>query len=256
MRHSIRQAKAQAAEKSKKRDHPILRGAVAFFFAITLIAGGYGMFVHPETPLPRAWNPMQPLRIDDQITPLTAWKLSRASDDPALCLAALDGYASFTPMNDMVISDQCHIQDRVTLSAVGQAKLDEVETRCAIALRLAMWEHHSLQPAAQQFLSATVQSITQIGSYNCRAIRTLEGTSTRMSTHATAEAIDISGFQFANGERISLLRDWDGNTPQAQFLRAARDGACSFFKLTLSPDYNALHADHFHLQSRGWGLCR
>ncbi|MDO6590381.1 MULTISPECIES: extensin family protein [Rhodobacterales] len=77
-----------------------------------------------------------------------------------------------------------------------------------------------------------------------------------MSTHATAEAIDISGFQFSNGERISLIRDWDGNTSQAQFLRAARDGACSFFKLTLSPEYNALHADHFHLQSRGWGLCR
>ncbi|RBW41111.1 hypothetical protein DS901_17455 [Loktanella sp. D2R18] len=87
-------------------------------------------------------------------------------------------------------------------------------------------------------------------------MRTVDGNSTSMSTHATAEAIDISGFQFSNGERISLIRDWDGNTSQAQFLRAARDGACSFFKLTLSPEYNALHADHFHLQSRGWGLCR
>ncbi|MDO6590382.1 hypothetical protein DS901_17460 [Loktanella sp. D2R18] len=149
MRHSIRQAKARAAVETKKRDHPILRGVVAFFFAMTLLAGGYGMFVHPETPLPRGWNPVQPLRIDDAITPLTTWKLSRASDDPALCLAALDGYSSFTPMSDMVISDQCHIQDRVALSAVGQAKLAEVETRCAIALRMAMWEYHSLQPAVR-----------------------------------------------------------------------------------------------------------
>jgi hypothetical protein len=256
MRHSIRQAKAQAAEETKKRDHPILRGVVAFLFAMTLLAGGYGMFAHPDTPLPGAWNPLQPLHIDDAVTPLTAWKLSRASEDAALCVAALDGHASFTPLSDMVVSDQCHIQDRVALSGVGQSGISEVETRCSIALRLAMWERHSLQPAAQRFMGSPVKSITQIGSYNCRAMRTLDGNSTSMSTHATAEAIDVSGFTFTNGEQIALIRDWEGDTPQAQFLRAARDGACEFFKLTLSPEYNALHADHFHLQSQGWGLCR
>ena len=50
------------------------------------------------------------------------------------------------------------------------------------------------------------------------------------------------------------LADFTGDA--AAFLQAARDGACDWFSLTLSPDYNSLHEDHFHLQSRGWGLCR
>ncbi|SFR54966.1 Uncharacterized conserved protein [Yoonia tamlensis] len=256
MRHSIRQAKVKADETDKKRARPRLRGVGAFVFALMILAGGVGLFTHPATPLAPAWNPLQPLRIDDPLTPLTGWKLSRAANDPAQCLAALDGHAAARAMPDFTVSDQCHIQTRVDLSRVGRAQLTPVETRCAIALRLAMWERHSVQPAAQQHLGSAVDVINHIGSYNCRAMRTADGTSTSMSTHATAAAIDISGFALANGTKITLIDDWQGDTANARFLRALRDGACQFFRLTLSPDYNALHADHFHLQSRGWGLCR
>jgi len=77
-----------------------------------------------------------------------------------------------------------------------------------------------------------------------------------MSLHATAEAIDIGGFELTNGRRISLLADWNGEQDAQSFLREAKNGACKWFATTLGPDYNSLHADHFHLQSRGWGLCR
>ena len=77
-----------------------------------------------------------------------------------------------------------------------------------------------------------------------------------MSTHATADAVDITGFRFADGRQLRLISDWDSSGRDAAFLRAARDGACDWFGLTLSPDFNALHADHFHLQARGWGGCR
>ena len=45
------------------------------------------------------------------------------------------------------------------------------------------------------------------------------------------------------------------------FLREVRDGACRLFPTTLSPDYNAAHADHLHLDmaergKMGWGVCR
>ena len=77
-----------------------------------------------------------------------------------------------------------------------------------------------------------------------------------MSTHATAEAIDVSGFVTEDGRAINLLEDWDGPGAEAAFLREVRDGACRWFVTTLGPEYNNLHHDHFHLQSRGWGLCR
>lgn len=260
MRHAKRQQMAQdaakAQSKKKTRSWALISGLAAFFFAGVLAYGGYQALVHPDTPLPRAWNPMQPLAVSDPVTPLTGWKLNRAVASFDQCLAALNGFAAVQPQEPLEDTDQCFIRDRVALSGVGDARLAPLETRCAIALRTAMWERHSLQPAAAEFLGTSVQSIQHIGSYNCRLLRTSAGPSTRMSTHATADAIDITGFGFADGLQVRLIDDWEGTGPKADFLRAARDGACKWFSLTLSPDYNRLHADHFHLQSRGWGLCR
>jgi len=42
---------------------------------------------------------------------------------------------------------------------------------------------------------------------------------------------------------------------KGQFLRKVRDGACQVFLTTLSPDYNAQHHDHFHLDMGGWAKC-
>lgn len=260
MRHAKRQAMAQDAAKKKRktrgRSFALIRGLAAFAFAGVLIGGAYQMVMHPETPLPRHWNPVQPLLISDPVTPFTAWKLNRAVANAQSCLAVLDGQAALQTLSDLEDSAQCHIRDRVDLRGVGGTRLDSVETRCAIALRLAMWERHSLQPAARDIMGTDLQSIDHFGSYSCRTMRTSSGPSTRMSTHATADAIDVSGFGFADGRRITLLQHWGGQGPEAAFLRAARDGACEWFNLTLSPYYNSLHADHFHLQSRGWGLCR
>lgn len=251
-------AQKPAADEGRKtsRGRSIIRGAVAFLFVGLLGFGGYQALLHPDTPLPTAWNPTRPLVIDDPVTPFTGWKLNRAAADITRCEAVLTGAAAWRRLADLETSDQCHIRGRVALSQVGSARIGTVETRCAIALRLAMWERHSLQPAARDIIGADLAAIDHIGSYSCRAMRTTDGGTGRMSTHATADAIDITGFRFTDGQTIRLVDDWSGNGPAASFLRAARDGACDWFSLTLSPDYNTLHADHFHLQSKGWGLCR
>jgi len=64
------------------------------------------------------------------------------------------------------------------------------------------------------------------------------------------------GFQFEDGRQISLINDWDDAGNAGKFLRAARDGACDTFGNVLGPEYNAAHADHFHLGMRGFRLCR
>lgn len=260
MRHAKRQAMAQDAAKKqsdkKRSGHPIISGVVSLFLVVLIGLGGHQLVYHPDTPLPPQWNPTQPLLVSDPVTPITSWKLDRAAANGAACLGALNGVAALQSMANLETSDQCHIRDRVSLTSVGGTRLNDVETRCAIALRLAMWERHSLQPAALDILGSALTGIDHIGSYNCRALRTSSGQSKRMSTHATADAIDIAGFRFADGRKVNLISGWYSETVDAQFLRAARDSACDWFKLTLSPDYNRLHADHFHLQSKGWGLCR
>lgn len=226
------------------------------FIVFGLFWGGYQALYHPDTPLPRGWNPTVPLAINDDVTPLTTWKLERALATPQACFATLDSAAQFAQLPDLETSESCHIRERLDLSGVAGARIDPVETRCAIALRMAMWATHDLAPQAKDLFGAELTGIDHIGSYNCRRIRTASGASNRWSTHATADAIDITGFQLSDGTRMRLINDWDDGGPKGEFLRRARDSACTWFRVTLSPDYNHLHADHFHLQSKGWGLCR
>ena len=160
--------------------------------------------------------------------------------------------AEVTPLDDREETNACGITGRVVLRGVGQAALGEVETACATALRLAMWERHDLQPLAQEIFGSSVARIAHIGSYNCRRISGSE----RMSTHARAAAIDVTGFTLTDGTKLRLLNDWTTQGKAAEFLRRARNGSCDWFGTTLGPDYNAAHADHFHLQNEGWGTCR
>src|SRR3546814_7597660 len=102
-----------------------------------------------------------------------------------------------------------------------------------------------VQPSAQLYFKTKVTDIEHYGSYNCCRI---DGRSeAAWSEHATADAIDVAGFRFANGMRITVRHDWKTDSTAAAFLHTIRDGACSLFSTTLSPDYNAAHADHLHL---------
>lgn len=216
---------------------------------------GYVAMTHPDTPLPAGWNPAVPLQVSHKPSPITGWKLRRAAKSLSTCVAAMDD-VSIEVRPPLRESDRCGIDERVRVSAVGQSQLVPIDTSCAIVLRLAMWERHALQPAAIRHLGSNLKRIRHFSSYSCRPIRTLDGNGNRMSTHATGEAIDIAGFDFSDGRRVTLLAHWNGTPDDQAFLREARDGACRWFATTLGPDYNSLHADHFHLQSRGWGLCK
>jgi hypothetical protein len=77
-----------------------------------------------------------------------------------------------------------------------------------------------------------------------------------MSQHATANAFDIAGFRLRSGRVVSVKLDWGKTNTAGRFLFIARDGLCDWFNLTLSPDYNADHADHFHADMGWWRSCR
>ena len=242
--------------KKRNKARVIFRAGFVFVLIFGAILGTAAVF-HPDTPLPDGWNPTMPLNVADQVTPLTTWKLRRAVSDREQCLSALGRAAVATPLTITETRDpNCQVRVPVRLKDVGMAAISVRETDCATALRLAMWEHHGLQPAAGAYLGTGITEIVDNGSYNCRRMRTSAGGSTRWSTHATARAIDVSGFRTADGRNIRLIRDWDGQDATARFLRDIRDASCKWFATTLSPEYNALHADHFHLQSTGWGTCR
>lgn len=98
--------------------------------------------------------------------------------------------------------------------------------------------------------------VDHFGSYACRNVRGAHSEGGQRSQHATANALDVAGFRWQSGHQIRLVNDWESDGPEAAFLREVLDGACRFFKGTLSPDYNAAHRDHFHLDQEPYRICQ
>ncbi|AQU84432.1 MULTISPECIES: extensin-like domain-containing protein [unclassified Halomonas] len=208
--------------------------------------------------IPRHWAPWAPLYVDDPITPVTQLKLKRLNDNREACLAALntvpESELSYTPLADYAPTASCPLSNVVRMQSSSVRFNQSFVATCPLALAWVMYERHSLQPAAKEIMGSRVAQVDHLGSFACRNVYGRE--SGRRSEHATAEALDVAGFRFEDGQQITLLNHWDNDGETGEFLRAARDGACNVFGNVLGPDYNAAHADHFHLGMRGFRLCR
>lgn len=202
---------------------------------------------------PRAFDPFA--LPDAAQTPnfLTHWQMRQIDLNAADCAQVLTRAglpAMLRPARNQ--GSICEVSGALAMSRLSTARLRTEDMRCAIAARLYMWERHHLQPKARSILGEEIAEILHFGSFSCRTIRGRSG----MSQHATANAFDISGFRTKSGKLISVKRDWGKVTPEGVFLSVARNGLCEWFNATLSPDYNADHADHFHVDMGWWKTCR
>lgn len=173
------------------------------------------------------------------------------SPDERQCLAQLgQSLANFTPLPDQYFGAGCSTLNTVRLSWLRSddahlqlANLGPVT--CSLATALEGWARYGVDRAARQALGSPLARIDTFGSYNCRNVA---GTDHR-SGHATANAVDVAGFDLADGRHISVKGNWSDGTPaERNFLRLIRSSACRRFALVLTPDYNAAHKDHFHLE--------
>ena len=194
----------------------------------------------------------------------TGRKLAALDGEPAFCRARL-GQAGirFTALPARNAGPQCGYDEAIRFRSGGSLAIGwrpaDLGTSCPVAAGLALWDWHVVQPAALEHFGTKVASIDHFGSYSCR--RLYGRTSGGWSEHSTANAVDVAAFRLEDGRRISVVGDWKGDGAKARFLRDVRDGACRLFATTLSPDYNAAHRDHLHLDqaargSMGWRACR
>lgn len=199
----------------------------------------------------------KPLQVIDPVGAATRAKAARAGADPAACRAILaKGGLEFieAPAPTEAGQEFCAVQDAVLIRS-GMAPLAPADApmTCKEALAVSIWERQVIQPAAYEHLGQGVVAVKNYGSYSCRRIYGKQAGP--VSQHATANALDVSGFKLADGSDVMVARDWSDPGPKGAFLRAVRDGACKVFLTTLSPDYNAAHADHLHLDMGGWPKC-
>ncbi len=121
---------------------------------------------------------------------------------------------------------------------------------CAMALALGRFETIA-QQMAHEHLGTSIKRVTHVGTYSCRTMTRFTG---MVSEHSYANAIDFSTFWLADGRKLTVLNHF-GKTDEpppdarARFLRelARRLYDEDVFSVVLTPYFDALHRDHFHL---------
>ncbi|PZQ62871.1 MAG: extensin [Sphingomonas taxi] len=240
----------------------VIGWSVAVALAATLALLGWAVLRGRPQDLP--WTPLD---LGQPVGLFTGRKLTALTGDARACRALLTQagvrFTALPPHRD----GRCGYDDAVRLPAGGARAIAlspaNPGVACPVAAALAVWEWNVVAPAARRHFDRRVTGIDHFGSYSCRRLYGRDAGA--WSEHASADAIDIAGFRLSDGTRISVARDWAGTgargAAKAAFLRDVRDGACRLFATVLSPDYNAAHHDHFHLDQAergraGWRACR
>jgi len=216
-----------------------------FIAMTTLLAGGCSLVPQDQAPRKAA--------VARSAAPVVV------NPEAQACMADLGNRAAaFTPLPDAYYGGGCSAVGAVKLASLrsdtARLKLSNLgPMTCDLADTFAGWARFGVDRAAQQILGSALIRIETMGSYNCRTI----AGSTRLSGHASARAIDVSGFVLADGRRITVEGNWDDKSPDVRrFFTAIHASACKRFGMVLGPNYNPAHRNHLHLEVGGRKACR
>lgn len=169
------------------------------------------------------------------------------------CLARLDqAGVAYTIAAMPASSDACTVNTPVRVSAASIAWNQSGLVSCAFALELDAFAREDVAPLALARFGQNVRLLRHRGTFACRRE---SGNGSRWSAHASGRAIDIAGFELADGSVITVEHDWRGSGAKSQFLHELARRACGRFSVVLTPDSDRDHRDHIHLDSGPWKLC-
>ena len=227
-----------------------MRGKTAIVLLVAAALGYAGWSL-----LPRQYNPFSPLSLDDEAGRVTQFKLRRLS--PAQCHTLLEeanrrGWVASRSVADS--GGPCPLKQVVRVANFGPVRLSSsFLASCPLALSSALFIHQQARPLTLNLMHSELRQVDHVGSFACRNIYHRQNAP--LSEHATANALDISGFRLADGRQITIVRGWQ-QPASGPWLRALLSASCGYYGNGLGPEYNAAHKTHFHLGMRGYGLCR
>lgn len=228
--------------------------AVLLAALMALLLVGVGWFIRNENRFPPNSLPWKPVALDAPPGWIAHWQMSRLKADRDTCRAALATASRlrFEPLKDRAMGEACGFDNVVRADSSPITFAPRVTATCAMQAALYWYQDQLAAPALAHMRSPLVR-ITQFGTFSCRNVNNAQDG--RRSEHAAANAIDIAAFHFADRRSVSVLRDYGKETEQGRFLAAARQEACRVFNTVLGPDYNRLHANHFHLDMGRARIC-
>ncbi|HET6519635.1 MAG TPA: extensin family protein [Geminicoccaceae bacterium] len=159
--------------------------------------------------------------------------------------------AAFTPVAG-VGDGACAVPAPVRLERTTASLHEPVITSCAMALALYDFEERVMQPLALRRFGLPVTRIYHYGSHACRGVA---GGGGRSSAHARGLAIDVAGFELADGRIVLVGEDWHGPSAARAYLHDVARAACDRFSVTLTPNSDRAHRDHFHFDMGPYRHC-
>jgi hypothetical protein len=181
------------------------------------------------------------------------------SADETACRARLRSLGVAFVERDPIESEEgCYVAAPLTVTSLGSgvALTPEALLNCRTAEALALWVRDSVVPTARTVLQDSPKEIVHASTYVCRPRNNQEGS--KLSEHATANAVDISAIGFADRAPIDI-KERDAALPEEKFSAAIRADSCAYFTTVLGPGSNSAHATHLHFdlaQRRGgYRLC-
>ena len=222
------------------------------------------MLALPEAALGEANVPKPKPRPSPASQPETAappeipaqWSAAAVTEAQAACRALLEGLdMAAEPLDPIGSPGGCGAPAPVLVSEVaGIALIPPATLTCDMAAALHVWVTVSVKPAARKSLKTEVTAINTATSYACRRRNNSSGG--KLSEHGRANALDMSGFRFANeGKGVAVGgSNWGqgilaalGVSRNDSFLSAIRQDACQHFTTVLGPGSDRYHGDHFHV---------
>jgi hypothetical protein len=148
------------------------------------------------------------------------------------------------------------VENAVSINAISGVSLSTRATmNCDTAQALKSWVDSSAKPALSR-KGGGLREIKVAAHYACR--RRNNAKTGRISEHGKGRAIDISGFEMADGSEITVLEGWNA-VRSRRAMRKMHADACGPFGTVLGPKANRFHLDHFHFDTarhRSGAYCR
>ena len=117
-------------------------------------------------PMPAEWNPWAPLDVRASPNLLTRYKLSRLQDDPALCDQVLQTSGlRVSRQADTAADAACPLRNILRVQGADVVLSSSFLASCPLAVAFALFERHSLQPAAQAIFGQRVSRVEHLGSF-------------------------------------------------------------------------------------------
>jgi hypothetical protein len=140
----------------------------------------------------------------------------------------------------------CGGEDLVRLEAIVLSPTQRVTLkpaailRCTMAAAVADWVRTDMAPLAAG-LGTTISELDNFDSFDCRGRNRVKNA--KLSEHGLANALDLRGMKFANGNTLSLT----DRTASRETREKVLASACARFTTVLGPGSDWYHEDHIHL---------